>query len=45
METSVKIASLNLPNDETQQALAEVLARDNLESYDDAESLLEDLDV
>jgi hypothetical protein len=41
MEITVKIASLNLPNDETQQALAEAKARDNLESFDDTETLTE----
>ncbi len=37
--------AVKLPNEETQQALAEAKARYNLESFDDTETLFEDLDI
>lgn len=37
--------AVKLPNEETQQALAEARARYNLESFDDTEALFEELDI
>lgn len=37
--------AVKLPNETTQQALAEAKARYNLTSFDDTEDLFEDLDV
>jgi len=37
--------AVKLPNEETQQALAEAKARYNLTSFDDTDSLFEDLDI
>ncbi len=37
--------AVKLPNEETQQALAEAKARYNLKSFDDTDSLFDDLDI
>jgi DNA-damage-inducible protein J len=37
--------AVKLPNEETQQALAEAKARYNLKSFDDTDTLFEDLDI
>lgn len=37
--------AVKLPNEETQQALAEAKARYNLKSFDDADTLFDDLDI
>jgi DNA-damage-inducible protein J len=37
--------AVKLPNEETQQALAEAKARYNLKSFDDTDTLFDDLDI
>ncbi len=37
--------AVKLPNEETQQALAEAKARYNLKNFDDTDALFDDLDI